>query len=44
MLQGKKHTITVTTHQMCVLMLLNDQPCMTFKELLEVRASHSKSA
>lgn len=36
-LHGKKHILTVTTHQMCVLMLLNDQPSMTFKELLEVR-------
>lgn len=35
-IQGKRHTITVTTHQMCVLMLLNDQPTISFTELLEV--------
>lgn len=34
---GKRHTISVTTHQMCVLMLLNGQPSITFRELAEVR-------
>lgn len=36
-INGERHTITVTTHQMCVLMLLNSNPELTFREVLEVR-------
>lgn len=36
-IQGKRHTITVTTHQMCVLMVLNETPTPTLAQLLEVR-------
>ena len=36
-IRGQRHTINVTTHQMCVLMLLNDSPSLTFKDLVTVR-------
>ena len=35
---GRKKEINVTTYQMCLLMLFNDQPNITFAELQTVRA------
>lgn len=40
-IRGKRVMLTVTTHQMVVLMLLNDQPNISFSHLL--RVSHSCS-
>lgn len=36
-IRGKRVMLTVTTHQMVVLMLLNDQPSISFSHLLRVR-------
>ena len=35
-IRGKRVMLTVTTHQMVVLMLLNDQPSISFADLLRV--------
>ena len=38
-IRGKRVMLTVTTHQMVVLMLLNDQPSISFSHLLRVRSA-----
>jgi hypothetical protein len=35
-IQGKRVMLTVTTYQMVILMLLNDQPEISFKDLMQV--------
>lgn len=39
---GRKKEINVTTYQMCLLLLFNDQPSYTFSELADVRSPHQR--